>query len=169
MSRSSTPTRAWWWAARENARFTWRTRSLRVGSHRRDTERTNQRRCSCPRRLYRWQRRRPFSRSECRVWAEGRAAALPGVHLAWEDPARGSELVHVGWRKCVLRYERIVMAQSAQGVEEPHSRDHHGRVRVVPGARCEVSVLSSFAHIDCAVTAALAQCMSCVLRSTLLD
>ena len=38
--------------------------------------------------------------------------------------------MHVGWRKGVLRYERIIMAQSAQGVEEsPHSRDHRGRVR----------------------------------------
>lgn len=79
-------------------------------------EGANQRRCSFPLRLCRWPRRRPFSRSVCRVLAGERDAASLEVHLASEVPERRSERISALWvwtEGGVLRYERIVMAQSA--------------------------------------------------------
>jgi hypothetical protein len=113
MSRSSTPTRARCWVAREKARFTWGECRYTSDLIREIRERTNRQRYSCLRRPYRWQRRRPFSRSECHAWAEGHDAASSGFHLASVGPAKRGELVHARCRNKVLRYERVVMAQSA--------------------------------------------------------
>jgi hypothetical protein len=87
--------------------------SFRVRSSMRDTEGTNQRRCSCPRHPYRWRRRRPFSHSECLAWVGGYDAALLGVHRASEAPARGI-LVHAWWRNDIIIQEDCHGAKHAR-------------------------------------------------------